>query len=356
MRFSILYITAGLVALFAACSNESVEPMSNIDEKSKIYLRAATSVDGYSESRIPYELENPTTDVPLNAEVWATTTRRVYANEHKEDGSVIADGSGPDGKVARHATARFQSSNPQLLNAAIYNKDALIPVYFVAFHPHDNWQSNAANNIATYNFSGYQDVMFADERSGVYATDYSQSPQLLFKHLLTWFKIEIRAENEEVAIAWGDIKSITIKSKSSVSIDLSKVYSVNECVDFTNETSLNFYHTGTDDVYPGTTPLPIPYTGFTEVAYTMCAPVMATTDDLGDRTTEYVITIETTNRPNVTVNVDLKDGADSWFGGSTMGRMFTLKLNFKMGNTITVAATAQRWKTAGIGNIIIDEE
>ena len=359
MRNALQYIFLSLLALFVSCSDNGFEHDNGIvDENSKIYLRAATENNSVVVGRAPYELENPTTTNPLYATVWASTVRYKYPNSHNIAGGVIADGSGTDGSVALHANARFQSSNPQLLSAAIYNQENTIPVYFVAFHPQAGWLTNAANNSAIFNFDGSQDVMFASEVQGEYATDYDQSPQLLFKHLLTWIKLEVSAESEEVAIAWGKIKNITIRSKCRVEIDLSKAFSINNCVAFSDDAQLNFYAKDTDDDFPGTTPIILPHGALTEVAYVICSPVQATAVDpiFGERTTEYVITVETENRPKTVINVDLKDGVTSWLNESTMGKQFTVALKFKMGNAITVATTIDDWKTAGIGDAVLNEK
>ena len=56
------------------------------------------------------------------------------------------------------------------------------------------------------------------------------------------------------------------------------------------------------------------------------------------KTNEYVITIDTENREDVQIHVDLKtgDGDGNSFVGSTMGKQFTVLLNFKIGNVIAV--------------------
>jgi hypothetical protein len=139
---------------------------------------------------------------------------------------------------------------------------------------------------------------------------------------------------------------------------LSKTFNPDD-VKFSNEkVAMNFYKTGTDEVFP------VPGNGYTmtteveEVGYVLCEPVQAIVNDPYAsgivRVPEYKITIVSQYR-NVTVDVDLKDGAESYFGSNTMGQQFTLNLMFKMGNTIAVSTGITDWQTGGIGIGKIEE-
>ncbi len=347
MRRVIIYIVGVVSLLMVACSSD----VTDIDVKGgtaeNIYLSAG--IETNTSSRVPYELLAPTTDNPLNVNVWATTVRYYYPHE---DG---VDGSGADGRVALHADAKFQNSTPQLLSKAVYSKENSIPVYFVAFHPQGEWSVNDSKNIASYTFNGSQDVMFASEVSGVYDTDYENSPLLYFRHLNTWLKLEIQAESEEVSIALGELKSITIRSKSKVDVDLRTDFNITTHLTYSEDKNLNFFKPGTNEVFPST-PALIPYSQKEEVGYVLCAPVDASDyDKYGERTTEYVIDIVTANRTLMTVNVDLKSAADTWYDLNTRAKQFTIFLKFNIGNDITVATTINEWKNGGIGSAILDE-
>ena len=153
-------------------------------------------------------------------------------------------------------------------------------------------------------------------------------------------------------------------------MDLSRAYvdkkhddGADATVNFTGEADLNFYQTGTDDVFPktGGYTLELPEGSeemFPEVAYVLCAPVDATeksvVEGVEEPTDEYTL-IVTTEKRTMTLGIDLKRAADTYFNQSTMGHQFTLRLRFKMGDNISVSAVATDWVNGGIGKGDFDE-
>lgn len=377
------------ILLFCLCSCAGHVVPEQADEGSRIWLSAAVEMS--EATRSPYmpdkasdgDTYHPASDNVLSADVWGSTDAYVFKHEEYSEGNPY-DGSQDGGKVAIHTTATFRSGDPQLLSAAIYGKDgdAAPPVYFVAFHP-NGWTTpgdESEGTVATYTFDGNDDVMFAPQVSGHYATAYDASPELYFRHLLTWLRIEMKAENETVSNSWGPLKSITIRSNSTVTVDLtSDAYNAGEYkfndITFSGETDMNFYRTGeekvfegsemtvrkvfTDDVFPESRGYLIPGKpdGTTEdidpeeVAYVMCAPVNATKKKVVDGedvlSEEYVITI-TTEKRAVTIPVDLQEEAGTPYVGSTRRKQFTLSLLFKMGNTVSVATSVKDWVPGGV--------
>lgn len=383
------------VLLLCLCSCAGHVVPEQADEGSRIWLSAA--VEAPQVTRSPYvpdkdpdaDTYHPASDNVLSADVWGSTTGYLFKHEiDPEDGDPY-DGNGKDGsddtKVAIHTSASFRSGDPQLLSAAIYGKDgdAAPPVYFVAFHP-NGWTTtdgDSAGKVAAYTLDGNDDVMFAPQVSGHYATDYALSPELYFRHLLTWLRIEMKAENETVSNSWGLLKSITVRSNSTVTVDLtSDAYNAGgeykfDDITFSGETDMKFYRTDeeevfegnvmtvrkvfTDDVFPESGGYLIPGKpdvatddiAPVEVAYVMCAPVDATETTVVDGndvpSAEYVITINTEKR-TVTVPVDLHYAADTPYVGSTRRKQFTLSLLFKMGNTVSVATSVTDWVPGGV--------
>lgn len=317
-------------------------PEKGLDEKSMIYLSAGTG-----SVKSPYTNETPSENSPLNALVCVSTDDFRFPSEGK-------DGT-EDGTIGKHIQAQFQSGTSQLINGAYYNQSFPKDVFFTAFHPQSDW-TFTDNTSASLTFNGSQDVMFAPQVSGKYGN--ANPPVLNFNHLLTWLKLEISAESDDVATAWGPLKSITIESSENVSIDLSKTFSAND-VKFSDEkVAMNFYRKGSDEVFPDTEDGYTMTTQVQEVGYVLCEPVQAIVKDPYAsgivRVPEYKITIVSQYR-NVTVDVDLKDGAESYFGSNTMGQQFTLNLMFKMGNTIAVSTGITDWQTGGIGIGKIEE-
>ena len=361
-----------LLAAVVSCNDEKMDVGSS-GEHRPIYLSAATNNSVLT--RAPYELTEPTTYKPLSVDVWASTTEYLFRN----DG---LNGTGVDGKVSLHATARFQSSAPQLLNEAIYNETERPRVYFVAMYP-QGW-TTADGTKALFTINGAQDLMFAPQIYGTYGTPYEQSPQLSFRHLLTWLTFELKAESTEAIAAWGRVRNIEIRSKNSVIVDLSGT-AYNKVIDgdkaiynyqpsgctYENETRLPLYYkiptNATEDdktlqnKFPGGYELT---TSGSEVAYVLCAPVNATFEEGEEgnktKTDEYTLYVETDYR-NIEVGIDLKKeyagGSDEnrYFTGSTMGYKFNIQLNFKLGNTIAVTAKMNDWTEGGIINKDVEE-
>ena len=351
----------------------------------------AASVGGDSMTKAPYMptnnqghmVETPSPEHPLKTDVWGSTNSYIFTEEfYDQERTRPWDGSDESGKVAIHTDATFQSGDPQLLRAAIYNKNTKPTVYFVAFSPisqgAEKWVASEDGKSASFVFSGNDDVMFAPQVQGTYATDYSKSPVLSYSHLLTWLRVEMQAESKEVSDSWGAIKSMTIRSNSNVKIDLQKEAYNNdgtynfENVVFSEETDLNFYKTIEEESYDGAqvtmkkkftdevfTDIKVPYLKKEELAYVLCAPVVGADKKVVDGeeidAEEYVITISTDKR-NVAIPVDLRhmvSGVVQPFLGSTRCMQFTLSLNFKMGNTIYLTSSVQDWRVGGlvVGNI-----
>ena len=355
-------------------------------------IYVAASVGGSTMTKAPYMpmdnqghmIETPSPEHPLKTDVWGSTKSYEFKEEFydPEEKTRPCDGSDESGKVAIHTDATFQSGDPQLLRAAIYNKNTKPTVYFVAFSPisqgAEKWVASEDGKSASFVFSGNDDVMFAPQVQGTYATDYSKSPVLSYRHLLTWLRVEMQAESKEVSDSWGAIKSMTIRSNSNVKIDLQKEAYNNdgtynfENVVFSEETDLNFYKTIEEGSYDGAqvtmkkkftdevfTDIKVPYLKKEELAYVLCAPVVGADKKVVDGeeidAEEYVITISTDKR-NVAIPVDLRhmvSGVVQPFLGSTRCMQFTLSLNFKMGNTIYLTSSVQDWKVGGlvVGNI-----
>ncbi len=357
------YAICGISIFLFSCREEEADIC--MDSAQRIYLRA-TVENTILMSRAPFSLLAPNEDNLLKAAVWASTTS--YKFEHVEG----ADGS--SGTVALHTRANFSNGTEQLLNDAVYpNKDGNTPVYFVGMHPQEGWSTpvdGTAGKIATKTFNGSEDVMFAPQIYGKYNENVVEWPTFGFKHLLTWLRVKVKADDETVSEAWGGLKSLKVKGSNgnTVTIDLSKEYSPDynpgaaaNCVTFSlgGDVTLNFYKTGTDDVFPNSTaPSPIPYDEYKEVAYVLCAPVIASAHDVTQepddvKTNEYTLIVETEQR-TVEVPVDLMENESTYFEGSTMNHQFILNLNFKMGDNIILTQLVKDWETGGISNGVLN--
>ena len=402
------YIICGCLLICATACNQDYPELAKPERNGELIYLAARVNEATKVTRAPYDPPQtnnvclPTNEKPLNVSVWATTTPGSFEHKTTDDGKLY-DGS-IGNEVAIHTSAHFQSGEPQLLGQAIYptpTEVSTVNVDFIGFHPKsDSWDNPTEGgtknfNKATFTFSGKEDVMFAPKITGQYGLNYEVNPALVptfhFYHLLTWLNIKIVADmtsddpqkREEVSNAWGKITSLTITSNKTVTINnLGTTGIINksefenpENVAFTNETNLSFFSTGSDDPFPGTGTdgYQIPITE-TLAAYVMCAPVLGVYKYLvgGNDVLkpEYTLHLVTSKR-TVDIPIDLKikdfvdtngDGIisdsekteDCFFRGNTMGKQFTIVLNFKMGDVISVSTEISvggdaDWFTQGTG-------
>lgn len=339
--------------LMVACQQE-ISVAEDSKERGAIYLSAM--VENQVESKAPYQYTAPNSanaDGKLYTTVLASSEKTVFKHDSN------ANGTG-DGVVSIHTQANFDNNTPQLLKDAVYPKQGT-PVYFIGLHPQTGWTVNDDGTNATIQIDGSQDVMFAPRIVGTYAQDNTSlnAQQLAFKHLLTWLKVKIKAEDDQTIAAWGKIKKMTITSKNTISVDLSKENSDLTCVSYSNDVQLPLYYVHDDSEFPGT----VGYTMTTSggEAYVLCTPVDATATTVVDgkdvETAEYILHIETEKRVlDLPIDLRKNSNTDGYFTESTRSRCFTLNLTFKMGNTIVITATLEvtDWKYGGTTDKDID--
>jgi len=358
-------LICGLGVLLFSCREEEADICA--DPAQRIYLRA-TVENTVVASRAPFDKSAPDETNPLKVAVWASTTAYEYKDLAKK-------GTADDNYVvALHTTANFSNGKEQLLDEAVYPKPAedgtaKTSVYFVGLHPATEWSTNEAGTIAVKTFNGSEDVMFAPQESGAYGgnTGADKWPTFKFRHLLTWLKVCIKSDGEEVSEAWGKLKSLKVKGGgNTVTIDLSKAYSEvynpgasENCVTFSSGEglALDLYKTGTNDVFlkedDESTWYSIPYNKSEEVAYVLCAPIIASAiNGDGEKTNEYTLLVKTEHR-TLEVPIDLMKEEATCFDESTMNYQFTVNLNFKMGNSIITTSSVTDWKAGGISNGVL---
>ena len=315
------------------------------------------------ESKAPYTVTSPSGEHPLEALVLATTDSYEY--------KVVQGDNGSAGPVHVHTAARFTGTAGQLLNGVLYNSDQTkqSKVYFSALSPQTGWTIDASGVNAAFTFDGSQDVMFAPQTEGSYKAQ--KLPKLQFSHLLTLVNLHMYAENENVAFAWGKVKSVKIytaqfKVNGSNKLNVN-LYSNPQTVEFVENNDLlkkDFYYVKTNTSFPGNEFYDLEYpsqnqTGFTapKVGYVMLSPVDAQALDPNDPShtltvPEFKIAVETEKR-NVVLDIDLINSINGasvdYFTGSTQGKQFNFTLKFTMGNTVAVQASVTEWVTGGYG-------
>lgn len=350
-----------------ACQQELPVAEEN-KEGGPIYLSAVVESQTASRAPYTYTVPNSTNAGKLYTTVLASS---VFENGAYSFKHVEGNNGEHGGMVSIHTDANFESETPQLLANAVYPPEGT-PVYFIGLHPQNTWNVNDAGTQASLTIDGSQDAMFAPRIEGTYAQDDQlNTEQFTFKHLLTWLRIKIKAEDEATAAsgttikAWGKIKNMKITSKNQIMIDLSAVTNNTlECVSYSESTGytgfLPIRYVKDDTEFPGTEGYELK-PEWDEVAYVLCTPVNATETVYDDNvnedveTAEYTLHIETENR-TVGLPIDLKKNDTEYFTGNTRSHFFTLALNFKMGNTIVITATLEvsDWQYGGTGTGDID--
>lgn len=373
-----IHNTTALLTLLAlaagACSDGLTPPVGDGG------IRLAAKVEGQTPSRSPYRPDGsqsgmPTPSTPLGVEIWATTEANRYQHRTNEDGVPYNGSFGKE--VFFHTGAHFQSGDAQLLDDAVYprpDEGERIDVNFVGLHPIGIWSHPRENGGEDYSgataaFTGCEDVMLGPEIQGSYGMDYAANPHLIptfrFCHLLTCLQVRMgaeldsdsRQEKEDASEAWGKILSMTVRSRSRATLRrLSSITRENLAsgVTFSEETDLDFHRIGQDGVFPAEGGFAIP-TEKTDAAYVLCAPVQARKGE-----EEYVIRIRTEKR-EVEIPVDLMEGEGIAEEDFTMGRWYTLLLNFRMGDIISLKAEISLegrtdWYVHGTGSFDIQEE
>lgn len=343
------YIICIWALCLTACDKDDM--LQQGGDNGEFYLCA--TVENQVVTRAPFTLTAPTTEQPLLATVYASTYTNAFPN-------LGENGQGGSEKVAIHTTANFQNSGPQLLNGPIYPKKSNGDPYnvnFVAFFPQTAWTAQPDGTKTEYTFAGSQDVMFAPSIVGKYGSTY---PTISFKHLLTWLRISIKAESEDVSIAWGKIKSLKIKSKNRVIVDLSHTDDdVTKLVTYDNDTPMPFYAAGSANTpFPDASGYTLPYDKFHEVAYVLCSPVVSpvieVVDGVDTEVGEFLLYLETEKR-NAVLPVYLYKDATTRFEGSTRAHRFDIKLLFHMGSSVSASGAVVDWFTGGIGYGGLDE-
>lgn len=330
LKGNTLIICIAAVA-FAACSRGLETP------REAQAIAVASSIDETA-TKAAYALTTPNSDNPLAAAVWVSTTAHTFP------GTQV----GADNELATiidyHNTATFTSSSRQLLNAQLYYPSTDVPVYLVGMYPSAGWTTSDGTS-GLFSFDGSKDVMFAPEVSNHINTS-ANYPILRFRHLLTWLKINIAAENQETADVWGKLKSISLKSMDQVSI----LFETGAATFTESETAhVMPLRLVSDDSALTARSLVLPLSS-EYMAYVLCAPVIAT-----DSAEEYVLTINTVNRVNVQVPLNLKAADGSDFSGSTAGHQFTISLKFVQGDNILTSAVVSEWQNGGSTLIPVDE-
>ena len=351
MTRKIIYIA--LISLLAAC--DRFEATNDYHIGLKAGVGEIGTVSKSTAIADPYEGTTPTSGKPLAAEVWFSRSATSFPDSIEDDAT----------NLPSHTTMTF---NSEAATYAYFDKNGnkssepgeeikyptdATNVYCVGFHPvtdkvhpTDGWSTTDGFHVS-HPINGSEDLMFADVISGTWDSHFQ--PQE-YKHLLTWIKVNVCAMTMETAKQWGKVTKITISSKSSVNIDLSKAKGHSEKITYGgDDQTLVIY----DD--PTGTDLSLTSQVLGSVfcsPMTISVPVVGNDgQQTGENKTLAGYTVSITTKPEgsteitTTIKVGLSDldYNDVRDPGSTVGKLYILSLYFNPFNIIEGTCTLNYW-------------
>lgn len=350
-----LFFTLATAALLASCSSENDElfnttPEGQSDELTEIKLSGTSlSVDADSSqkkvaTRTAFEGQ-PGTDNELLALVPLSTKSKDYSSTHQWDGE--------------HGTVSFKGQDKTgFTQAKHYPALATTPIYMVGLYPADEWET--LTTTATHTIDGKTDLMFAPEQTTTKA-NAANPPTLTFYHLLTKLNIVLKGASTDDIDAWGEITELKLAQSlgtglqtppNSVTVTLGdNAEGENKITpSYTGEATggLNCYKAKTNDAVTTGTSLQINNNTNVVGAYVLAPPVSASTGS------DYKLLIKTTKHTeSIEKEINLmQTNGTTEFTGDTMGKAFTITLNFKA-SVIEVKATVNPWEEGGKADIDI---
>lgn len=342
---SIFTVTATLIGI-TSCSKSEI-PDTAVDTDQPVEIRVAGKALSITPStRVPFEGSVPTN---LKARVLASNTAAKYINAPDD---LIKDGTMSFN--AASTAYKFDGTD------VITYPHATTPVYLVGLYPTTtaaDWTVDASSGSkASFVFNGTHDVMATREvattREEAVAGTYQT---LTFHHLLTRLNLRIQAENAAAQAAWGQVKSIKVKSltnKATVTFGTEDnlTQPVTEfSVDATStDTDFKFYTIETDNPIPQAD-IPLKPTGSAPALAVQSYSLVTPKDGSSTTQVSYDLVVETENHSGFAINVPLETTTSSEFKDNTKGLQFEITLTFTA-TEIKAMATVKPWVPGGTGS------
>jgi len=264
----------------------------------------------------------PSSDNPLMADVWFSTTKGVY----KGTGGVSTTGE----EVDVHTTISYYGPSITIPDPYQKNPDKFVHyppyhgnIYCVGLYPQGAWTASTDGKTATAPINGVYDLMYANQKEGSDNSSLSRERQL-YNHQLCWLKVRVRSSEHSTAETWGLIKNIKIHTNSTANVDFSK-----DEITYSGENTLTVFESEAG------TKIPIEPQEFGSV---MVAPV---------DNAKYYVDVECENHHRENVEVVLTNNEGGSFTGSSKGKVFVLRLTFQTLPTIKFTATLANWEDEG---------
>jgi hypothetical protein len=318
------------VALLSGCSKSELVGPAGI-EAGQIALRSSITDVNASLTRAPYE----GTDLaakPLTALVLTSLSEKNYSDPHAK-GTITFTGAGltaynkpletGDGYFSEYSTAADKVH------------------YLSGLYPATGW--SVASGVATFPFTGKEDVMFAPEKETSYNGVASADP-LTFAHQLTQLQLAITKDSElssaDIKLKGAKVLSSKegLKSTAKVTLNSNQAVTFEDAVGSDEATGGIPFYKKTDD---GTTFDETVGTTSSTVAYTLVNP-----DEIESGKINYTlyITYQDENGNTSPKKVDVTLTSNGEPSGLTAGYSYLITLNFKKG-AIECKASVTAWHT-----------
>ena len=205
MNKLLLYIAAA--ALLVSCNALSPDPGPSDEVRLCASIVSEVAVTKTAATACAYTAGVPTSDNPLEADVWFSTTSGSYPGTKTNDYDV-------------HTTISYTSS-AYVKPSDTVTYPASGNLYCIGLYPRGDWvvadNGTKAELGSGAGINGSTDYMFAPQIEG---TSDSHFPPQTFNHIQTWLKIRIHAKSNDAGNSWGKIRKITVESPGRPSIDL----------------------------------------------------------------------------------------------------------------------------------------
>ena len=238
-------------------------------------------------------------------------------------------------------------------------------VYLAGLYPADgeytgqNWTS--IGTTASYTFTGVEDVMTAAQvattKTGADAGTYAP---LVFNHRLTLLEVQVVAEDDAAAAAWGKLQEVkltgTFTNTATVTLSTGGAAFSGSAPGWpVYDATSNAAITGATITIPAATDKTTPdkiKESAQKIGYTMVAPITA--DGTGDFTAS--VTTQPDGGSATTksgISIDLKDTAGAAFTGDTQGKKFVVTLIFRA-KDIQAVGKVTDWVVGGSADVDVD--
>ena len=343
MRRIFPYISVFVLGLaFAACTRID-KPQ---DRAIKLYF-ASDNLQVETKAEAEAFGSAPTEQTPFTADVWFSLTKGKYEDNPSANEELSIPAKVPVIFTSTQATDAILSGKNLLYPLdPDPDKTQQDPVDCVGLYPGESagdpdWSDELTDNDSktkfTHAIDGSQDLMFADQIEGSYNVNFA--PQV-YRHLLTWVKVNASATSAEAAKVWGQVQKLSLGSRySSVEVIVSGDSDTKTKIEFSGDT-LAIAATNVPDKnlsVIGQTVASL----FCSGPYTKIKNSNNTSDDLG-----YWITVSTnkiTDAKSVFVPITWDSGipADE---RDHKGKLFIINLYFNEVSVVSGVCTLHYWE------------